>query len=48
MLVSYRNRSIILMAKKVAGCYEMGLCWFQTAWENSSAFDEALTFNQID
>ena len=31
-----------------AGCYEMRLCWFQIAWENSGALDEVLTFNQID
>ena len=36
------------MAKKMAGYYEMGLCWFQIAWENSCALDEVLTFNQID
>ena len=36
------------MAKKMAGYYEMGLCWFQIARENSCALDEVLTFNQID
>ena len=35
------------MAKKMAGGYEMGLCRFQIAWENSCALDEVLTFNQI-
>ena len=32
----------------MAGCYEMGLRWYQIAWENSCALDEVLTFNQID
>ena len=36
------------MAKKMAGCYEMGIYWFQIAWENSCRLDKALTFNQID
>ena len=36
------------MAKKMVGCLEMGLCWFQIAWENSCALDKVLTFNQID
>ena len=32
----------------MAGCYEMGLRWFQIAWENSCALDEAWPFNEID
>ena len=38
----------ILMAKNMAGFYEMGLCWFQIAWEYGCVLDEVLTFNQID
>ena len=48
ILASYRNRSINSNGKEDDCCYEMGLCWFQIAWENSSALDEVLTFNQID
>ena len=53
ILASYRNRSINSNGKEDGwllsdGCYEMGLCWFQIAWENSRALDEVLTFNQID
>ena len=28
ILASYRSRSINSNGKKMAGCYEMGLCWF--------------------
>ena len=35
----------ILMTKKVAGCYEMKIFWFQIAWENRCVLDKVLTFN---
>ena len=48
ILASYRNQSVNSNGKKIAGCYEMRLCWFQIGWENSCALDEVFTFNQID
>ena len=53
ILASYRNRLINSNSKEDGqllgdGCYEMGLCSFQIAWENSCALDEVLTFNRID
>ena len=32
------------MTKKMAGCYEIGLYWFQIAWQNSYALNEVLMF----
>ena len=32
------------MTKKMVGCYEMGIYWFQVPWENNCVLDKVLSF----